>query len=82
MVTLSKIWRLWAKALGEKAGDDDKEANIIAGIRTFIFITYFITNVAIVSNAVRHWNNINNDISSPPKHCWQNPTMCAIIRGS
>ena len=70
MVTLSKIWRLWAKALGEKAGDDDKEANIIAGIRTFIFITYFITNVAIVSNAVRHWNNINNDISSPQRVSW------------
>ena len=55
------IWRLWAKALGEKAGKDDKEADTVAIIRTVILITYFVTNVAIVSNAVRHWNNINTN---------------------
>jgi hypothetical protein len=53
------IWRLWASALGEKSGKNDYEANIIAGIRTFIFFTYLITNVAIVANAVRHWNNVD-----------------------
>lgn len=52
------IWRLWAKALGEKAGKNDKEADTVALIRTVILITYFVTNVAIVSNAVRHWNNV------------------------
>jgi len=26
-------------------------------IRTIIFATYLITNVAIVANAVRHWND-------------------------
>ena len=51
------MWRLWAKALGEKASKCDREANTIALIRTFIFITYFITNIAIVANAVRHWND-------------------------
>jgi hypothetical protein len=51
------IWRIWAKALGEKSGKDDREADIIAGIRTFIFISYLVTNVAIVANAVRHWND-------------------------
>ena len=55
------LWRLWAKALGEKSGKDDREADIVAGIRTFILIAYMVTNVAIVSNAVRHWNNINNN---------------------
>jgi len=55
------IWRLWAKALGAKEGKNDREADIIAGIRTFIFISYLVTNVAIVSNAVRHWNDsVNN----------------------
>jgi len=53
------IWRIWAKALGEKGSKCDTEADIIAIVRTFIFITYLITNIAIVANAVRHWNNIN-----------------------
>ena len=55
------IWRLWCKALGEKSGKNDREADIVAGIRTFILIAYMVTNVAIVSNAVRHWNNINTN---------------------
>lgn len=55
---MKKIWRIWAKSLGEKASSCDKESDIIAIIRTFIFITYFITNIAIVTNVVRHWNNI------------------------
>ena len=50
-------WRIWAKALGAKEGKNDREADIIAGIRTLIFISYLVTNVAIVSNAVRHWND-------------------------
>ena len=55
----SKLWRLWAKALGEKDGRTDREADIIAGIRTIILVSYMVTNIAIVANAVRHWNNIN-----------------------
>jgi hypothetical protein len=51
------IWRIWAKALGEKGSKCDREADIIAIVRTFIFLTYLITNVAIVANAVRHWND-------------------------
>ena len=51
------VWRLWAKALGEKATKCDKESDTVAIIRTFIFTTYLITNVAIVANAVRHWND-------------------------
>ena len=50
-------WRLWAKALGEKDGRTDREADLIACIRTFILIAYMVTNVAIVANAVRHWDN-------------------------
>ena len=51
------LWRIWAKALGEKSGKDDRESDIIAGIRTFILFAYMVTNVAIVANAVRHWND-------------------------
>jgi len=53
------MWRLWAKALGEKSGKNDKESDTIAIIRTIIFLTYLITNVAIVANAVRHWNDVD-----------------------
>ena len=52
-------WRIWAKALGEKRGKDDREADIVARIRTLIFVSYLVTNMAIVANAVRHWNDVN-----------------------
>lgn len=58
---LKHVWRLWAKALGEKASKCDKESDKIAIIRTIIFFTYLITNVAIVSNAIRHWNDIDKE---------------------
>ena len=67
---MNQLWRLWCKALGEKATNDDREADNIACIRTFIFVTYLITNVCIVAGVVRHWNDqpiiiINtNDIPS------------------
>ena len=51
------LWRVWAKALGEKGSKCDREADIIAIVRTFIFITYLVTNIAIIANAVRHWND-------------------------
>jgi hypothetical protein len=51
------MWRIWAKALGEKHGRTDREADIIAGIRTLIFISYLVTNLFIISGVVRHWND-------------------------
>lgn len=51
------MWRLWAKALGEKATKNDREADNVARIRTFIFITYLITNLFIVAGVVKHWND-------------------------
>jgi hypothetical protein len=51
------LWRLWAKAIGEKASKCDKESDKVAYVRTFIFATYLITNCFIVANAIRHWND-------------------------
>ena len=56
---MNKVWRIWAKALGAKDGRNDREADTIACIRTIIFISYLVTNVAIVANAVRHWNDVD-----------------------
>lgn len=52
------MWRIWCKALGEKASECDRESDLVAIVRTVIFATYLVTNVAIVANAVRHWNDI------------------------
>lgn len=55
---MKKLWRLWALSLGEKAGRHDREADAIAIIRTVILAFYLITNLAIIANAWRHWNNV------------------------
>ena len=54
-MTKNKFWNLWAKALGEKAGSSDKEADRIACIRTAIVLIYVITNFFIVAGVIRHW---------------------------
>ncbi len=51
------MWRLWAKALGEKAHKKDHVADKIAIIRTLIFLSYLITNIFIVAGVIRHWND-------------------------
>ena len=50
------LWRLWAKAIGEKASKCDKESDHIARLRTVIFATYLITNCFIIAGVIRHWN--------------------------
>lgn len=56
-IYLLKVWRLWAKALGEKTGNTDAESDRIACIRTVIVLTYIITNCFIIAGVIRHWNN-------------------------
>jgi len=51
------VWRLWAKALGEKAHKKGLVADKVAVIRTVIFATYLITNCFIVAGVIRHWND-------------------------
>ena len=50
------MWRLWAKALGEKASSCSRESDRVAWIRTFIVLGYLITNSFIVAGVVRHWH--------------------------
>ena len=52
------MWRIWAKALGEKYGRNDREADLIACIRTLIFVSYLVTNAFIISGVIRHWNDV------------------------
>jgi hypothetical protein len=53
---LQTMWILWAKALGEKAHKKNQIADQVALIRTFIFISYLITNAFIIAGVIRHWN--------------------------
>lgn len=52
---MKRLWRLWALSLGEKAGKHEKEADIVALIRTLILFSYMTTNVFIVAGVIRHW---------------------------
>lgn len=49
------MWKLWAKALGEKSGASDAEADRIALIRTLLILINVLTNFAIVIGIIRHW---------------------------
>ena len=56
---MRSYWRIWAKALGEKASINNREADKIAFIRTLIFMIAvlfgFITNAMIVIGIIHHW---------------------------
>ena len=49
------MWRLWARALGEKIGEDNKRADKVAFIRTIIILQAIITNVLIAINIIINW---------------------------
>jgi hypothetical protein len=63
------MWRLVAKALGEKSGKNNKEADKIALIRLLMFLSIFITNCFIIFNAVR-----THIVPAEPK-----PVKCIIL---
>ena len=53
-----QAWRLWCKALGEKATSNNKESDTVAIIRTLILFSYLVTNAFIISNTIRHWGDV------------------------
>lgn len=54
---MKKLWKFWARALGEKVGEDDRRADAVAWIRTFIVLQAVITNAFIVWNIIKRWND-------------------------
>lgn len=52
---MSSIWRIWAKALGEKASVNNLEADKVALVRTLIIVFYIVTNLFIIAGVIRHW---------------------------
>lgn len=57
MFKINRLWRLWAKSLGEKASDSNRESDIVAIIRTLILFSYLITNCFIIAGVIRHYDD-------------------------
>jgi hypothetical protein len=47
---MKSIWRYWARALGEKIGENNKRADTVAFIRTLLILQ------AVMWNIIRRWN--------------------------
>ena len=45
-----KWWRIWAKSLGEKVGETNKQADTVAVIRTFWWVVHIATCFMIILN--------------------------------
>ena len=56
---LKKAWRLWALSLGQKSGKDNKEADIVAGIRTVWVLFNLITCCFIMASGMVNLGWIN-----------------------
>jgi|TARA_B110000908_G_scaffold61695_1_gene74865 hypothetical protein len=52
---MKHAWNLWAKALGDKTGATDRDADIVAAIRTTIVLVNFTTCIFIMSNIAGYW---------------------------
>jgi hypothetical protein len=66
-------WRVWAKALGEKASKCDNESDRVAVIRSVIFASYLITNLFIAAGVIRHWNDIDYDRQHQQQRIYAKP---------
>lgn len=60
---MKKFWRIWKYSLGSFSDDKTKPYdNYVACVRTVIFVSYMLTNCAIIANAVRHWDNVGTNV--------------------
>jgi len=51
---MSKWWRIWAQSLGEKVGESDRQADVVAIIRTFWWTVHIATCfMIIIHNATK-----------------------------
>jgi fatty acid desaturase len=55
MMAFKKYWRIWAKAMGEKASKENREADKVAFIRTVIVLINCVCAIFIMTNIVHGW---------------------------
>lgn len=49
---MRSVWRIWAKALGEKAQENE---DVVAFVRTLLIAQAVITNIFISINILINW---------------------------
>ena len=55
---MKEILRVWKYSLGSFSDSKtERYDNLIALIRTIIFVSVLVTNSVIVAGVVRHWNS-------------------------
>jgi hypothetical protein len=61
---MRRIWTIWKYSLGSFS-DTKTETydDLVAVIRTCIFVSYMVTNIFIVSGVLRHWNEVSSQVS-------------------
>ena len=52
---MRKLWRLWALSLGEKLGDNNREADIVASMRSSVVLLNLVTCLFIIAGVVHNW---------------------------
>ena len=55
MANTRSKWRTWARALGEKAASNDKDADKVARIRTAIVLYAITVDTFILLNILKGW---------------------------
>ena len=58
------MWRIWARALGDKPYRSKKHSDQVAIVRTIILLSYMTTNVFIIAGVIRHWNDSRPDANA------------------
>ena len=58
---MKRLLEIWKYSLGSFSDEKTKPYdNYVAGVRTFILVSYLVTNCFIIAGVIRHWNNQSN----------------------
>ena len=81
MKVLNDAVRVWKYALGSFSDEKTKEVdNAVVLVRSFIFITYLITNCFIISGVIRHWNANEKTIDCDrTSRIWESPVRTTVL---
>ena len=81
MKVLNDAVRVWKYALGSFSDEKTKEVdNAVVLVRSFIFLTYLITNCFIISGVIRHWNaNEKTTDCDRTSRVWESPVRTTIL---
>ena len=81
MKVLNDAVRVWKYALGSFSDEKTKEVdNAVVLVRSFIFLTYLITNCFIISGVIRHWNANEKIIDCDrTSGIWESPVRQTVL---